>query len=349
MTAPIRASTPGQILEPMRLPEKWLGFPKVPLKPELERHGARAMVPGSTLMIRRLRPDDAEAVSALYGACMATEPGIGPVSAAAWSDTIRLPQFGGGRDFLVAVEGGEPVGLAESSLRDGGPRPSRMVKILIHPGRRRHGVGTALLRAVLEQGPVGRSLVLEGFARADWPAGLAFLRRFGFIETETEIVMRCETLQPAPLDPAGILIGPVPDVEPVLERIAVIHNEAYRDDAGFVRTTAGDQRDLLRDARLWTASRAGEIVAFAKVEREPGLVWLESLAVLPNVQGAGFGEALARRALRGEGMDDGHPAGLSVSSRAARALRLYRRLGFTERSRKGRYSASDEDVRARMS
>ena len=100
----------------MRLPEKWLGSSKVPLKPELERRGARAMVPESTLVIRPLRPSDAEAVSALYGASLATEPGIGPVSAAAWSDTIRLPQFGGGRDFLVAFEDGE--GVAESA-RDG--------------------------------------------------------------------------------------------------------------------------------------------------------------------------------------------------------------------------------------
>ena len=306
------------------------------------------MVLGSTVVVRALRPDDAEAVSALYGACLATEAGIGPVSASAWSKTIRLPQFGGGRDFLVALEGGKRVGLAESSLWDSGPRPSRMVKILVHPGRRRQGIGTSLLRAVLEQGPVGRSLVLEGFARADWPAGLAFLRRFGFIETETEIVMRCEVLALAPIGPAGVLIAPVTDVEPVLERIAGIHNEAYRDDFGFSRTTADDQRELLRDVRLWTASLANEIVAFAAVERDPALVWLESLAVMPNVQGAGFGEALARWALRGEGMDDGCPAGLSVSSRAARALRLYGRLGFAERSRKERYAALANDVRARM-
>ncbi len=103
--------------------------------------------------VRPLRPDDAEAVSALYGACIATEPGIGPVSAATWSDTIRLPQFGGGRDFLIAFEGGVRVGLAESSLRDTGPRPSRMIKILVRPSRRRTGIGSALLRAVLEQGP----------------------------------------------------------------------------------------------------------------------------------------------------------------------------------------------------
>lgn len=307
------------------------------------------MVPAEgPVLVRPLRPDDAEAVSALYGACMATEPGIGPVSAAAWTDAIRLPQFGGGRDFLVAVDGEERVGLAESSLREGGPRPSRMIKILVHPSRRRNGMGTALLRGVLDQGPAEGSLMLEGFARADWPAGLAFLQRLGFIETETEIVMRCEALALAPIGPAGVLIAPVTDVEPVLERIAGIHNEAYRDDFGFSRTTADDQRELLRDARLWTASLANEIVAFAAVERDPALVWLESLAVMPNVQGAGFGEALARRALRGEGMDDGCPAGLSVSSRAARALRLYGRLGFAERSRKGRYAALANDVRARM-
>ena len=307
------------------------------------------MVPAeSSVLVRPLCPDDAEAVSALYEASLATEPGIGPVSAATWSDTIRLPQFGGGRDFLIAAEGEERVGLAESSLRDDGPRPSRMIKILVHPSRRRTGIGTVLLRAVLDQGPAERLLVLDSFARADWPAGLAFLQRFGFVETETEIVMRCEALALPLVAPVGVLIARMPDVEPVLELIAGIHNEAYRHDAGFVRTTAGDQRELLRDARLWTASLAGEIVAFAVVERDLDLVWLESLAVLPKVQGAGLGTALATRALRGEGMDNGCPAGLSVSSRAIKALRLYGRLGFAERSRKGRYSALDSVVQARM-
>ena len=201
---------------------------------------------------------------------------------------------------------------------------------------------------MLEQGPAKRSLVLEGFARADWPSGLAFLNYFGFSESETEIVMRCEALAPAAVAPAGVLIARVPDVEPVLALIAGIHNEAYRDDAGFVRTTAGNQRDLLHDAHLWTASLGGQILAFAAIERDPPLVWLESLAVLPKVQGAGLGEALARMALRREGMDVGCPAGLSVSSRAAKALRLYGRLGFAERSRKGRYSAGGDDVMARM-
>ena len=164
----------------------------------------------------------------------------------------------------------------------------------LRPGRRRNGIATSLLRAVLRQGPVGQSLVLEGFARADWPAGLAFLAHFGFIETE--IFMRCETLRPAPPGPAGILMAQAPDVEPILELIAAIHNEAYRDDAGFVRTTGADQR--LRGHRARTRTRLAGTAGGR-----------------PMVQGAGFGEALARRALRGEGMDDGHPAGLSVWSR----------------------------------
>lgn len=302
----------------------------------------------SSVAIRALRPDEAEAVSALYEACMATEPGIGPVSAALWTDTIRLPQFGGGCDFLAATDGTKLVGLAESSLRSGGPRPSRMIKIMVDPGRRRNGVGAALLRAVLEQDLGEGSLALEGFARADWPEGLAFLNHFGFGETETEIVMLSEALPRALESPGGITIGPVSDIEPVLERVAYIHNEAYRDAAGLSHTTPDEQRVMLRASRLWTANRASEIVAFATIEHDSRLVWLESLAVLPAFQKSGIGSALASRALLREGMSDDSSAGLSVSSRNEAALRLYRRLGFVEKSRKGRYSALRKDVLARM-
>lgn len=300
--------------------------------------------------IRPLRPDDAEAIVALYASCMATEPGIGPITAAGWTGTIRLPQFAGGRDFLVAMDGAELVGSAESSLRTGGAQPTRMVKIMVHPGRRRSGIAASLLRAVLAQGPDEPALVIEGFARQTWPAGLAALRHWGFSQTEAEIAMHCDALTPPREGPLSLAVAPVPaaGVEEVLEQIADIHNQAYAGDAGFSRTRLNDQRESLRGTRLWVARRADAIVAFAVIERDPGLVWLESIAVLPAAQGAGVGEALVRQALRAEGMDQGRPAGLSVSSRSPAALRLYGRLGFTERSRKGRYAAPRALLLARL-
>lgn len=300
--------------------------------------------------IRALRPDDADDIVDLYASCVATEPGIGPIAATGWTETIRLPQFNNGRDFLVMTEGAKLIASAESSLRTGGTHPTRMVKILVHPGRRRSGIGTSLLRAVLAQGPDDPSLVIDAFARADWPASLAFLARWGFGQTEAEIVMRCEALTPAPEPPPDLATAPIAsnDVESLLPQIAEIHNRAYARTAGFSRKSVDEQRLSLRGARLWIARRKEEVVAFAVIEREPGLVWLESIAVLPAAQGAGVGEALVRYALLAGGMDQGHPAGLSVSSRSPAALRLYGRLGFKERSRKGRYSATRAELLGRL-
>ena len=101
-------------------------------------------------------------------------------------------------------------------------------------------------------------------------------------------------------------------------------------------------------ARIWTARLEGQVVAFAIVEHEEGLTWLESLAVDPPVQARGIGGALATQALLGEGVGEGRPAGLNVSASNTAARKLYARLGFEQRSEMPRYGILRDDLRKRL-
>ena len=293
-----------------------------------------------------MRPDDAEGIVALYAACMATEPNIGPITAGIWAGSMRHARFGYGRDFRVAFHGMDLVGLAESSLREAGTRLRRFVKIMVHPAHRRRGLGTRLLRDVVDQGPSHGPVLIESLPRSDWTAGIGFASRFGFEVTETEIAMRCPAFRAKVAHPAGIEIARTePDAG--AERAAAIHNAAYRSEASFVPNMEADMRQSLRDGQLWTARLDGRIVAFAIIEKDGDLTWLESLAVDPSHHARGIGGALATGALVGEG-GEGCLAGLSVSSRNDAARKLYARLGFEKQSERSRYGVLRADLAARL-
>lgn len=301
----------------------------------------------NAITIRPLRPDDIGAVVALYGACMTVERNIGPISAEGYASWLKLARSGYGRDFLVALDGADLVGLAESSLRAGGPQLCRFLKIVVHPSHRRRGLGTKLLRAVVDQGPSDEPLLMESLPRAAWEAGLGFVSRFGFTVTETEIIMRCPVFRPIEGGPSGLVIsraGTGCDAG----RIADIHNAAYRDEAGFVPETEADIADAPDGAHLWTARMEGRVVAFAIVEQDEGLAWLESLAVDPPFQARGIGGVLATRALLGEGVGEDRPAGLNVSASNNAARKLYARLGFEKRSEMPRYGIPRSGLLARL-
>ncbi len=217
---------------------------------------------GASIEIRALRPDDADGIVALYAACMATEPGIGPITAEQWTAAMRQARFNYGRDFLVAMDGSELIGSAESSLRDRGPRLARLVKIMVRPSRRRRGLGQALLRAVLAQGPAAEPVLIETIVRQEWAASLGFLTRFSVAVTETEIFMRCSTLRSVPHEPEGVYVTRA-DISAVASRAAEIHNAAYREIAGFVAMTAEDMRSSLQGSEVWTASLSHTVVAIS--------------------------------------------------------------------------------------
>ena len=302
-----------------------------------------------TVSIRRMRAEDADGIAALYAACAGMHDGVPKITAQSWAKDVALPQFGYGRDYLVvATDEAELIGLAESSLRDQGVRRYRHLRFWVHPAHRRIGVGTALLRAVLDQGPAEGALRLGGNIPAGWGAGLAFAERFGFERIEFESKMRCSALLRVRDAPPDVSIGPATDVAALAPRIAAIHDEAFADDAGFTPTTANDMRRILDGMDLWTASVADETVGYALIEPDDKGGTFETLAVVPEQRGRGIGAALAFRALDALRLGGDRTADLGVSSMNPGARRIYERLGFVLRHDVGRYATTRDHLVSRL-
>jgi ribosomal protein S18 acetylase RimI-like enzyme len=295
--------------------------------------------------VRPVTAEDTDEIVALYARAAATEPGIGPVPRAEWERFVRQPQNHNGRDFRVAQSGGRLAGLAESHLKYQSDQIVRFCKLVVDPACRRQGVGTALLINLMKIEPPSVILHFQSLASTEWTAGLEFLNAFDFRHVESDIGMRCTDLVSDHFDPPfPISIARITDPAGYGAHLAGIHNAAYRHDAAFRPFTTEAMSQAVDGDELWIACEDSQVVAFCHLELEPNLIWLESLAVLPDYQGNGLATALAHRSLRAVSVGADRPAALNVSNKNPRALALYSRLGFVPRREMRRFSASRSDV-----
>jgi mycothiol synthase len=297
------------------------------------------------ITIRPLRDTDADAVIALYARATDVEPRLGPVTLSQWQQFLKLPQNRGGRDFRIAERDGRVVGLAESSLRDQGPRHSRLLKIVVTPDARRRHIALALLDDIL--GIDGQDdLPVQTLVSRDWPAGIAFVTALGFVHIESDIAMRCvEPLQPArTLAAARAVIERVADPTLCATDVARIHNAAFASDAAFRLYSPEEMAQVLTDSELWIASEDGQVSGFCLTEPERNSMWIESVAVDPARQGRGVGQLLTYQALTAHDVSTEHPCWLNVSSKNAAALKIYRRLGFRPQHETCRFSATRREL-----
>lgn len=98
---------------------------------------------------------------------------------------IREPRsFNGLTSRWVAREDGHIVGHASATYPEHENRHLTLLMVTVAPERRRHGIGTALLRAVVPQLDVdGRPTVVGNGIKAD-SAGDVWARKWGFVPTQ---------------------------------------------------------------------------------------------------------------------------------------------------------------------
>jgi ribosomal protein S18 acetylase RimI-like enzyme len=120
--------------------------------------------------VRPYRPSDARAVCAFFASAHRRDREVGAVTPARWRACTGHASVAGGRDFLVAVEGGRVVGLLASFLPRGrgGGRTRRHFRIVVHPSLRRRGIGGALLRLLEAQPLPGPRPLLQTLLPAAW-------------------------------------------------------------------------------------------------------------------------------------------------------------------------------------
>jgi N-acetylglutamate synthase-like GNAT family acetyltransferase len=242
--------------------------------------------------IARLRDEDTDEIVALYDRAKVTEPGIGPVPRVAWQRFVKQPQNHNGRDFRVARRDGRLIGLAESHLKDQGEHVVRFLKLVVDPAYRRRGIATALMVDLLKIDQPAGNRSFQCLASSSWTAGLEFLGKFGFAHIESEIGMGCSQLLPLRENlPSAISLERVANFAGHAAEVACIHNAAYRTDIAFRPFTTEEMAQDLVGDDLWIARESARVIAFCRLELEPKLVWLESMAVAPDHWSSGLGTA----------------------------------------------------------
>jgi mycothiol synthase len=290
--------------------------------------------------VERLPSGEVPAVLALLRTAGAAD-GVRPVSEEA---ELRLQHGGptGGRDVLARDPDGSAVAYARLEVgeheADG--------ELVVTPGRRRQGLGSALLTRLVElAGPRPLSV----WAHGDLPGSAELARRHGFTRARVLLQMR--------RDLAGVAADPRP---PLPEGVRVLPFRPGRDEQAWLRVnarafahhpeqgrwTAEDLR--LREQESWF-DPAGFLLAWrgdpddggallgshwtkvhppGDVDQGPvGEVYV--LGIDPDAQGLRLGRALTDLGLahlRGRGLQQ---VLLYVEEDNTAAVRLYERSGFT--------------------
>jgi GNAT superfamily N-acetyltransferase len=221
-----------------------------------------------------------------------------------------------------------------------GPRAS-FAEILVEPGRRRRGIGTALLERVVER---CRDLGVE-VLRSDHStaAGAAFAASVGAAE-EYRVIRSLLPLQtaelPEPRVPEGFRLltwlDHVPDAHlDALVRARAAMNDAPAPDgmdfplwtAADVRASEESLRRREREMRLTVAiSEQGEIGAFTELRVSKGstLGFTDDTGTVASHRGKGLARAVKVESLRR--LRDDHPEIEAVTTRNAEENAAMRRL-----------------------
>ncbi|BCB80208.1 mycothiol synthase [Phytohabitans flavus] len=221
-------------------------------------------------------------------------------------------------------------------------------EVVVHPLRRRRGLGRALVRTAMDVAdktdPRGR---LRLWAHGDHPSAGALALGLGFVRDRVLLQMRRSLFAPLPESrlPDGVALRPFqPGADD--EAWVALNARAFADHPDQGRWTLHDLR--LRMAEPWfdpagfllaVDEASGRLLGFhwTKVhgdrghhhehQHEPiGEVYV--LGIDPDAHGTGLGSALTAaglRHLRGRGLDQ---AMLYVDESNVRAVALYTRLGF---------------------
>lgn len=212
------------------------------------------------------------------------------------------------------------------SARYGTPNGDvRNLRVIVHPDRRRRGIGTRLVELAESQDDDG--VACRSACLASWTIGAAMLAARGFEPSREDLTMVRDVPPPPSADAAGVAIDATPDDD----AWKALHADGYGGVPTFTPLTAGDlERYRAEDGfRLWFARERDEAVGMCHAnEFGGGETWINSIVVARPHRGRGIGRALLAHALRALA-DDGEPrVHLVVRAANEPAVALYRSLGF---------------------
>jgi ribosomal protein S18 acetylase RimI-like enzyme len=198
---------------------------------------------------------------------------------------------------------------------------------MVHPDRRRQGIGRKLLTAALEEAGRRRKPHLLLICEASSSSGQAFVAAQKGQHAFGEYRMVLETLRETPPNDLPIQLqeaGPE-DVERLTEILA----ESFGDPEEIARENVVESMALHND-QFYLALSDGAPVGALKVVYEPPRAGIYAFGVLPSRQGRGIGRQILFQ-MCARLLAQGHqPISLEVETDNNRAISVYRACGFRE-------------------
>jgi mycothiol synthase len=275
--------------------------------------------------IRSYLSGDDPGIVAFFARCHRDDPEIPEVAADWWRGFVAMSFNQGGRDFAVIESGAGVVALLVSHPLD---EPARHLRILVRPDHRRRGLGTRLLRWILDRDR-RPGLALQTNCPDSWTAAHAFYEGHGFERVHLELEMR-RPLGPGPAPGGGHRVAPV-EGDRHDAALAALHNGAYRGTRGFTPMDASGIAAARRlPGSVYLVAEADDgLAGFVQVvdEREDqGCI--ESLVVAADYRLRGLGRALLGHGLALLARRGCTEAILRVDAGNAGAVALYQAAGF---------------------
>ena len=239
---------------------------------------------------------------------------------------FRNPTFDIQRDFRVVERDGAVVGYVDVHREED--------RLSVDWAARDRTTSEALLDWAEER---GREEEVDHVRSWVWrpagpEAGILRDRGFGPVRTSLEMHVELRAAPPQPVWPDGVRAQVAGEEPLVLELIKAFADTNDR-PAPYEVDGLGSRPEAVRSRLLVSRSRTTRPVAVAVCEPErigePGLGWVESLAVRRSWRRRGLGRALLLQAFRAFHARGSTAAGLSVDAEnPTGALRLYESLGM---------------------
>jgi mycothiol synthase len=260
-----------------------------------------------------------------------------------FNEQAMLDARSGRRPPQLLLEGEDAVGAAILGRGE--------IDLVVHPRYRRRGHATAALRRIFEN-EGGMSGDLTAWAHGNSPAARALADRFGFSAARTLLQLErpLTVADDSPALPAGVSVSafrPATNAEPgdaaEWVRLNALVFAGHPEQGSITEADLADRQNepwfdagdlLLARAETTPGAEPGPILGYNWLKIEPGATLGEIyvLGVHPDAGGAGLGRALMLAGLARLRERGCTAVELYVEAESTTPVRLYRSLGFVDRS-----------------